>query len=68
MALILAPWPANGLVGGVVLAAYAALFLRVRGHRLRAGNTPRDAELYAAFCIMGKWAESLGFVKYWVGR
>lgn len=62
------PWPRGALAWVVVVLAYAALFVRVRGHRVRAGNGEADARLYAAFCVIGKWAEAFGFVKYWVGR
>lgn len=65
---IVDPWPRGLLAWVVVLLAYAALFVRVRGHRVRAGNAEGDARLYAAFCVLGKWAEAIGFVKYWVGR
>lgn len=67
-AMLLTPWPVGLAVCGLVPAAYAALFFRVRGHRIRGGDSGPDAGLYAAFCVLSKWPESLGFFRYWLGR
>lgn len=57
-ALGLAPFSAG--VSLLALAAYAALWLRIRAARLRSGASPRLASLYASFAILGKWAQLAG--------
>jgi len=47
---------------------YALLWKRVRGHRLRAGDSANDAQLYANYCIVGKFAEVLGVMQFWGDR
>jgi GT2 family glycosyltransferase len=52
-----------GLFGG-----YALLGLRVRRWMRGRGFSPRDANLYAAFCVLGKAPQVLGQVLYWKKR
>ncbi len=62
------PWPRGLLAWAAALGAYALLFVRVYQHRRRAGNTGPDARLYALFCVLSKWPESVGIVTRWLGR
>jgi len=48
----------------VALVLYALLFVRIRRGRFAAGAAPRDAGLYAAFTVIGKWAEACGIAWY----
>jgi GT2 family glycosyltransferase len=48
----------------VLFAAYVWLYLRVRGHRLRRGDTRSDAALYARFCVIAKLPQLVGMVRY----
>lgn len=66
MAVMVAP-----LTHGASLAAllvYPLLYWRVRRHRLRHGDDRRAASLYARFCVIGKFAEAMGMLKFLVGR
>ena len=66
LALGLAP-----LTFGASLAlftAYAWLYLRVRAHRLRKGDSRADAALYARFCVIAKLPQLVGMVRYAVKR
>ena len=58
-ALGLAPWLGAG-AALVPLAGYGALAARIRRHRRRGGDTPREAAVYAAFTVLGKFAEAAG--------
>ena len=44
--------------------AYVRLFGRIVGHRMRHGDQPEHARLYARFTIIGKLAESAGILLY----
>ena len=52
------PWAPIG--AWVAVAAYAMLLLRVTRGRLRRGDRPRHAVLYAGFCVLGKFPQLLG--------
>ncbi len=47
----------------VALAAYAVLFGRVYQWRVRI-DTPAHAALYAWFCVLGKWPQAVGCMRY----
>jgi len=51
-----------------LLFTYAALYWRIRGHRLDHGDTPADASLYARYCILGKVPQLFGIMTYWCNR
>jgi glycosyltransferase involved in cell wall biosynthesis len=64
-ASVLAIWNAWLLaVAGCILVAWGVLGARVYRHRRRAGDTPADARLYAAFNLIGKMPEALGALRY----
>jgi cellulose synthase/poly-beta-1,6-N-acetylglucosamine synthase-like glycosyltransferase len=51
------------------LALYPLLFLRIAYRRHRMLQTPwRHAVLYAAACVVGKFPQVLGQLRYWVSR
>ena len=52
----------------LLLGAYGALWYRVRGHCLAHGDSPRDASLYAQYCVLGKFAQLQGVLRYWRNR
>lgn len=52
----------------LLLLGYPVLFWRIRGHRRSHGDSPRNATIYAGFCIVGKFAELTGMVRYWTGH
>ncbi len=60
--------PTSGLSLGLLLSIDAVLFLRVRAHRRKRGDTPHDASLYAAFCLLSKFAQLVGMTRYVVNR
>lgn len=66
VAIVLAPFTLG--LSPLLLAAYALLWLRVYGHRLKHGDSTEDANLYAGFCILGKFAHAAGIMKYWFNR
>jgi glycosyltransferase involved in cell wall biosynthesis len=56
-------WTSMGL-SLLLLAGYILLWYRVRRHRLAAGDVSRDASLYAVHCVLSKFPELIGAVKY----
>lgn len=59
---LLAVLPTRGLSLGL-FGAYALLWARIRGHRLRAGDTSTEAARYAALIVFGKLDEALGVLR-----
>jgi hypothetical protein len=47
---------------------YALLFVRVRNWRLQIGDPAPHARLYAAYCVLGKFAQLVGAAQYWMNR
>src|SRR5207302_8229644 len=47
-----------------LLAGYGILAWRVYAYRLKGGDAPSDARLYAAFNVLGKFAEAIGLAKF----
>jgi glycosyltransferase involved in cell wall biosynthesis len=66
-ALALAWWT-YGISVLLMVMAYGALWLRVRRHRLRAGDPPDRASLYARSCVVGKFAQLVGAARYFWNR
>ena len=64
---IFAAWPTHGL-SLLLLLGYALLAWRVFRHRRRRGDAPADARLYAAFNVLGKFAEAVGLLKFFWNR
>jgi hypothetical protein len=54
--------PTHG-ASALLLGAYGWLWLRVRASRLRLGDAPSAAALYASFITLGKCAEALGVLR-----
>ncbi len=53
----------------VLLGLYLVLWARIRSYRIdQHGDSPRDASLYANYCVAGKFAELQGMLKYWWNR
>jgi len=52
----------------LALGGYPALALRVRRQMLRTGLSPRDAYLYAVFCVLAKFPQALGLLQFVVLR
>jgi GT2 family glycosyltransferase len=48
----------------LLLLAYPLLAYRIARYRQRCGDTPADARMYAAFCVLGKFAQVAGQVRY----
>jgi glycosyltransferase involved in cell wall biosynthesis len=58
-------WPTHGISLLVIAAAYLLLLVKivviqVRGRRRTVG----DAALYALACVVGKWPQAIGMIKY----
>ena len=51
-------------LGLAVLGLYGVLFWRVRAARLRRDPDPRRAALDAAFCVVGKFAQLVGLLRF----
>lgn len=64
--LVLA-WPTRG-ISLVLLAGYLALAYRVCRGALKRGMSRVDANLYARFTTIGKFAQAGGQLKYLIGR
>ena len=56
--------PATGGASLFLFGGYPLLALRVHRHRMRAGDAAGDAALYAAACVVGKFAELEGVVRF----
>ena len=62
VALGLAPWTSGLSLG--LLGAYPVQVWRVRRHRIRRGDSPAHATLYAVFCILGRFPNAVGLLRY----
>jgi GT2 family glycosyltransferase len=51
-----------------LLTAYLLLGVRVCRHRLGAGDEARDAALYALFVVIGKFANAVGLLKFFINK
>ena len=68
MAVAILAGPTRGLSLGL-LAGYPALFARtVRHYRRVRGWPASDALLFAGACVVGKFPQAIGVVKYWACR
>ena len=72
VALVLAAPATKGLSLLLLLAGCLTLGWRIAKFRLSVGDDQREARLYAAFTVLGKYANGLGLLKYhfnrWRGR
>jgi glycosyltransferase involved in cell wall biosynthesis len=51
-----------------VVSLYGVLSLKIWRHRRRRGNSARDAGIYAVFTVLGKFAETIGLIRFWKNR
>lgn len=54
--------------GALLLLAYPLMVVRIAVHRRRRGDTLGDALLYGVFCMLGKFPEAIGQLRYLYGR
>jgi exopolysaccharide biosynthesis WecB/TagA/CpsF family protein len=66
--VVLAASPFTAGLGALLLLGYAVLGWRVYRSRRRLGEAPANARLYAAFCVLGKFAQASGQLRYHWGR
>ncbi len=66
-AIVLAA-PATKGLSLLLLAGYLTLGWRIAKFRLSIGDDRREARLYAAFTVLGKYANGLGLLKYQFNR
>jgi hypothetical protein len=52
----------------LALAAYPLLHVRIARGRLRRGDSPREAHLYALYCVLAKWPHLVGMAVFWRNR
>ena len=52
----------------LLLSLYGVQWWRIRASRLRVDGDADDATLFACFCVLGKFAELLGMLRYWLNR
>jgi GT2 family glycosyltransferase len=67
LAIVLAA-PATGGASLLLLAGYLTLGWRIARFRLSLGDDDREARLYAAFTVLGKYANGIGLLKYYLNR
>ena len=67
LALLLAP-ATRGLSLALLVALLASLSLRIWFRRIIHGDSPFDSALYATACVLGKFAESWGALRFAVAR
>jgi GT2 family glycosyltransferase len=68
VAAILSAPATKGLSLLLLLAASLTLGWRIARFRSRLGDDEREARLYAAFTVLGKYANGLGLLKYHINR
>ncbi|NJN88847.1 MAG: glycosyltransferase family 2 protein, partial [Leptolyngbyaceae cyanobacterium SL_7_1] len=59
--------PTHGL-SLFLLLGYPVLIWRIDRARRQRGDTPADARLYAFLCVLSKFPQFLGQLKYWLNR
>jgi GT2 family glycosyltransferase len=52
----------------LLLLGYPVLYWRIRRHRRRRGDDRRTARLYAFFCVLSKFPQVAGQVRFWRNR
>lgn len=66
--IILAAAPFTYGLSLLLALGYLVLGFRIYRGRRRAGVAPADARLYAVFCVLGKFAQAQGQLRYLWGR
>jgi hypothetical protein len=51
-----------------LLLGYPVLYWKVRRGRLRRGDDPKTAGLYARYCVLSKFPQVAGQLRYWTNR
>jgi hypothetical protein len=65
---VLAAWSTRGLSLLLAAAVCLAQTVRVRRNSVARGMEPRRASLYAMFCVLGKFPQAVGVMRYLAGR
>jgi len=52
----------------LLLIGYVVLFWKIARSRRRRGDDRRTARLYARYCVLSKFPQTVGQVRYWRGR
>jgi glycosyltransferase involved in cell wall biosynthesis len=65
---VLAAAPFTGGLSLLLFLGYLVLAWRIYRSRRRRGTGPSDALLYAVFCVLGKFAQASGQLRYHLGR
>ena len=65
---VVATLPVLPLLSGLLASGYAVLVFRVVQYRRRQGDSLGDALLYAKFILLGKFANGLGLLKFYVNK
>lgn len=60
-------WATSG-VSLLLFFAYARLYGKVRAERIRLGDSPGSAGMYARYTVLGKFAQTAGILTYLVRR
>jgi glycosyltransferase involved in cell wall biosynthesis len=60
-------WPTRG-ASLALLGSYLLLYWRIRRYGLRHGWSAPEARLYARWCVLAKFPETVGLVSYWLHR
>jgi GT2 family glycosyltransferase len=68
--------PAVALIAGpftlglslVLVVGYAVLYARIARGRRRRGDDPRTARLFARYCVLSKFPQAAGQLRYWRDR
>jgi GT2 family glycosyltransferase len=63
VAIALFPWTSG--LSLLLFGLYGLLAWKIYKYRCSRGDTAKDAGIYAIFCVVGKFAEAIGQVRYW---
>ena len=66
--VLLLAWPTGGWSLLLLPLAYGLLGFRIYRYRRRRGDSAGDALLYARFTVLGRFANGLGLVRFWLNR
>lgn len=66
LAIVAAPFTWG--VSLVLFVGYAVLFWKIHRSRRKRGDDPRTARLYARYCVLSKFPQMVGQLRYWRGR
>jgi hypothetical protein len=62
--VLLVAWPTRGISLVVLLLIYWLQYTRIQRSEQKRGRFGRDSRLYAAFCVIGKFAQAQGQLRY----